>query len=719
VADDRASKGPMKSADKVSSLEKRSRPKQATAPSAPRSPDLVRFFVPLLVALATVVAFLPVLLNDFVNWDDYEILLKNPHYRTLGWEGLRWMFTTFYWGHYQPLTWVTFYLDYVAWGMEPWGYHLTNLLLHAANSVLFYFIAVRLLSLGLPNVASPRDVTLPVAAGFASLVFAVHPLRVESVAWATERRDVLSGLFLFWTLLCYLRASAASSAGRTRIGWLSATMLVFTLSLLSKASGIVLPFVFLVLDAYPLRRLGGQVGWIGREARRVWWEKVPFFLLAIVFGIVALFAQREAEALKPLEAYPISHRLAQGFFGIAFYAWKTVMPLGLSPLYQIPLEFNPWDWPFLLSGVIVLAVSMILLVASRRWPAGLAIWIYYLVVLSPVLGTAQSGVQFVADRYSYLSCLGWAILAGAGLYYALRVWVGGRMNLGTFAVTAGLAVVTVVGLAVMTWKQVQVWHDPERLWRRVLSVDPKSSVAHNNLGNALLREGKVDEAIPYYRHAVELDPTYAAAHHNLAYALASNGKLEEAIQRYRQALHLGLPHAEAYHNLGNALFKEGKVDEAIQYYRQALEIKPAFVDAHDSLGLVLASQGKFPEAVKHLRRSVELMPGRAEAYLHLGTALARTGDIEEAIVHLQRAVEIQPDFPEAHLRLGVVMAAQGRLDKAVDQFRLALRIKPEFAEAHESLGRALAELGKRDEAIGHYQEALRIMRSRSEARSGR
>jgi len=195
----------------------------------------------------TVVAFLPVVLNDFVNWDDYEILLKNPHYRTLGWEGLRWMFTTFYWGHYQPLTWVTFYLDYVAWGMEPWGYHLTNLLLHAANSVLFYFIAVRLLSLGLPNVASPRDVTLPVAAGFASLVFAVHPLRVESVAWATERRDVLSGLFLLWTLLCYLRASAASSAGRTRIGWLSATMLVFTLSLLSKASGIVLPFVFLGL----------------------------------------------------------------------------------------------------------------------------------------------------------------------------------------------------------------------------------------------------------------------------------------------------------------------------------------------------------------------------------------------------------------------------------------------------------------------------------------
>ncbi|MBI2091316.1 MAG: hypothetical protein HYT78_21690, partial [Deltaproteobacteria bacterium] len=256
--------------------------------SASKVLSSVRFLVPVLVALATIVA------------DDYQTLVDNPRYRGLGWTQLSWMFTTFYMGHYQPLSWVTFSLDYLMWGMEPWGYHLTNLLLHAGNSLLFYFVAVRLLSLGLPQVASQRDFTLSVAAGFASLVFSIHPLRVESVPWATERRDVLSSLFLLWTVLCYLRATAVSSAGRARIWCTVAAMAVFSLSLLSKASGIVLPVVLLVLDVYPLRRLGGRAGWLGPETRRVWWEKAPFFLLALLFGVVALFAQREVGALKSL-----------------------------------------------------------------------------------------------------------------------------------------------------------------------------------------------------------------------------------------------------------------------------------------------------------------------------------------------------------------------------------------------------------------------------------
>lgn len=364
------------------------------------------WFVPLVVFLLTVATFLPALQNGFIDWDDYETLLNNPHYRGVGWTELRWMFTTFHMGHYQPLSWMTFGLDYLLWGMEPFGYHLTNLLLHAANAVLFYFVAVRLLGLALSGPNAPREFPLQVAAGFAALLFSIHPLRVESVAWATERRDVLSGLFFLGTILCYLRTVTFQTSNRSRPWWMTASVLIYGFSLLSKASGVTLPLILLLLDVYPLGRVGGGPGrWFGPEARRVYWEKLPFLLLALGAGVSASIAQYQAGAMIPLDKYGVLPRLAQAFFGVVFYLWKTMMPVGLSPLYELPAHLNPWDWRFLLAGVVVLVVSTTLFVARRRWPAGLASWLWYIVILAPVLGIAQSGQQMVADRYSYLSCL--------------------------------------------------------------------------------------------------------------------------------------------------------------------------------------------------------------------------------------------------------------------------------------------------------------------------
>jgi hypothetical protein len=235
-------------------------------------------WIAFLVALVTFAVFFPALRNEFVNWDDYELLVNNPHYRGLGWEQVRWMFSTFHTGHYQPLSWMTFALDYLIWGMEPFGYHLTNLVLHAANAALFYFLVLRLLSLALSQPPSAPDLGLRTAAGFAALFFSIHPLRVESVAWATERRDVLSGLFFLATILCYLQAMTYSNDPSHHARWRNKALIVYGLSLLSKASGVTLPVVLLVLDVYPLRRLGGGPGmWFGPLARRVWWEKVPFF----------------------------------------------------------------------------------------------------------------------------------------------------------------------------------------------------------------------------------------------------------------------------------------------------------------------------------------------------------------------------------------------------------------------------------------------------------
>ena len=531
------------------------KPARAAAPADQATLRSARWLVPALIGISTFIAFLPALQNGFVNWDDWKNLLENPNYRGLGWTELRWMFSTFYMGHYQPLSWMTLGLDYLLWGTGPFGYHLTSLLLHAANAALFYFLTLRLLSLSTASAA--RGLPVRIAAGFSALLFAIHPLRVESVAWVTERRDVLSGLFFLLTVLCYLKAVTGEKRDFARR--MSLALVVYGLSLLSKAAGMTLPLVLLVLDIYPLRRLGGgPERWFGPECRRVWWEKMPFVLLAGACALAALLAQREVGALRTLERYDVPYRLAQALFGLVFYLWKSLIPLGLSPLYEAPFYFNLSARIFFLSAVIVLGLSIALWCARRSWPAGLASWVYYLLLLAPVLGFAQSGPQLVADRYSYLSCLGWAVLAGAGLLHGWRAWVSGRIGREYFFVAVGMAGLVPVGLGALTWKQVQVWHDSERLWRRVLLVTPESSFGQNNLGDLLSQRGELREAMERVRYALKLNPRFA----------------------------------EAHYNLGNILYMRGELDEAMKHYREALRIRPGFAAAEQALSQALSQRVK-------------------------------------------------------------------------------------------------------------------------------
>src|SRR5438876_1419401 len=279
----------------------------------------VHWLVPALIALVTFAAFLPTLHNQFVNWDDVENFVDNPHYRGLGWIQLRWMWTT-HLGHYIPLTWMTLGLDYVLWGMKPLGYHLTNLLLHAANAVVFYFVAFRILGLGLPDPGDRRQADLVLSAGFAALVFAIHPLRVESVAWVTERRDVLSGLFYLSAILIYLRARERAERGR---GWYWLSVAAFVGALLSKSMVVNLPVVLLILDVYPLRRLGGAVGWWSEPARRVYVEKIPFVLLAAAASAIALWAQLSHDTMVSVVQLSALVLLAVSVYGVSFYHWNT------------------------------------------------------------------------------------------------------------------------------------------------------------------------------------------------------------------------------------------------------------------------------------------------------------------------------------------------------------------------------------------------------------
>src|SRR5881296_1264359 len=427
---------------------------------------LADWLIPLALALVTFAVFSPALSNNFVDWDDQINLTGNEEYRGLGTAQLKYFFTTLLMGHYIPLTWLTFGLDYVLWDMNPMGYHLTSLIIYAANAVVLYFLALHLLGKATPLADGPRRA----GAVAATLFFALHPLRAESVAWVTERRDVLSGLFFLLTILAYLRMRDAS--GPRRYWLLAASAGAYVLALASKGSVMVLPALLLVLDIYPLRQLG----------RRTLIEKIPFVLLGVAGAVATYYAQNANAFITPLQRYPLTARIGMTFYSLWFYASKTVVPAGLGPLYELPARVNPLDWRFLGPAIAVTMITAALVALRRRWPAGLTVWACYAIALGPVMGLVHSGYQLAHDRYSYLPALALALMFGGLAGVAAREAVAGRLR-PILAGALGVAgVAWLVGLAVLTFNQVQIWHDTETLWRFALDAEPDCVICHSNLG---------------------------------------------------------------------------------------------------------------------------------------------------------------------------------------------------------------------------------------------
>lgn len=675
-------------------------------------------FIPALIAVVTFVVFLPTFQNGFVNWDDDSHLLENPHYRGLGWEQLRWMFTTCHQGSCMPLNWVTYGMDYILWGMNPTGYHLTSLLFHVANALLLYFLTLRLIRF---VVRAAGDLAVPIrmAAGFSALFFSLHPLQVEAVAWTIGREIAIAGFFFLLTLLCYLRAAENDSAGLSRWRWMGAAWFFYAMSLLSKETALTLPFALLILDVYPLKRLGGQRRWFGPQVHGVWWEKMPFLLLAVAAGIRAILVKQQEASLYPIAGYGLLPRFAQVLSSLAFYPWKIVIPTGLSPLYPVHPFTGLWNLPFLLSAAFVFSLTAVLFIIRRRWPAGLAGWLFYALLLMPLSGIVAFGPYRVADRFGYLPSLGFALVAGGALFYCWQRWSRGRLELGTLAVAQSFTVLLLFALGTLTWNQTQIWHDSETLWRHALSIDEKSSFAHNNLALAVADRGELPEAINHFRRAVQIDPAFVEAHTNLGHFLALQGSSREAISHLRQALQVDPHYVNAQNTLGNVLAEMGESNEAIQQFRMALRQNPESAIVNYNLARVLARRGDLDEAIAHYRKSLEINPADPDIHNNLGLLLARQGTLDQAIEQFQAALRAEPGYARAYFNLGKVLAQQDRLADAVQYFQQALRIQPAVAEIHENLARALARQGKKEEAIQHYQEALRLSQSRSTNSGGR
>ncbi len=504
--------------------------------------------LPVLVAAATFAAFIPVLDNGFVNWGDRAELVDNPHFKGLAPSNLRWMLTAVYMGHYQPVTWLCFTVDYALWGMRPFGYHLTSLLLHVGCALAAYALIRRLLRVG--SRATPETAAIAAAAG--ALLFALHPLRVETVAWAVERRGVLSALHSLLCVLAYLRfAGPGERPRRWAFYWLSVA--AFFLAILAKGSVVTLPLALLVLDVYPLRRVGASPAGRGRLLQG-WFdvlrEKAPFIVIAALATIVGVIGAAESGMRRTWEGYGLVPRLVQCAWGPAFYLWKTIAPVGLSPLYELSPEMNPLSLRVLAAAAVVIAITALAVIAARRVPAIAAAWACWLILLLPVLGLVQAGHQVAADRYTYLPAVALSALAAAGLAAAAahrRAWPA---LLG--AVPAVLAV-----LAALTWGQARVWSDSRALWEHAVRIDPGGAVAHNNLGMVELDDGRPAAALEEFRTAVACNPVFAEARVNLGGMLASQGRLAEAVREWEEALRLDPANKAARANLDRARSASG------------------------------------------------------------------------------------------------------------------------------------------------------------------
>jgi Tfp pilus assembly protein PilF len=622
------------------------------------------------IVLITGWTFLPALQNGFVDWDE-KSLVNNAAYRGLRWSELRWMFAGFQFGRYEPLTWLTFGLDHVVWWTDPFGYHWTSLLLHAGNATAVYLLALGLFSFGESAGLQSGNKILRFAAGLSALVFAVHPLRVESVAWASARSEILASLFFLCGVLFYLQAVRTSQDNRRRCArWMILSVSAYGLSLLSGISGIALPGVLLVLDVYPLGRFATSGNWLSPEARRLYKEKTPYLLMALVAVAIAFIASNQESFVHETFGESAMTGIERGLAAPVFQFWKAFVPFGLSPAYELR------GWVLALSTCASLAVSIWFYFVRKRWPALLASWVCYLMLLWLVPNHRPFGLDMLSDRRAYLSCIPWAVLTGAVSMRCCQAYLKGGFKRWFLFVGIGVSAMILLGLGVLTSAQTRAWRDAETLWKNA-AAGSGASRAHYNLATLFETKGKYDEAIASYTQVTKIDPQRWDAH-------------EKAALLFQ---------------------KQDKIREAVEHFRSAVKINPDATDARSNLAAGLVSRGEIIEAVQQFRRVLEVAPERNDTRIKLGTILAVQGRLGEATVLLQQAVENDPQDAKTLLKLGQVLAAQGDLERAIHFLHEAVRIQQEDAEAQESLGRALVENGRKEEGAKHLQEALRIMKS--------
>jgi protein O-mannosyl-transferase len=625
----------------------------------------------LVLAAITFAVFGQTLTHEFVDFDDDDYVYENPVVaRGLTLKGIVWAFTQAHAANWHPLTWLSHMLDCQLYGLHPGGHHLTNVLLHTAT-VIALFLVLRQMTGTLWRSA------------FVAAVFAIHPLRVESVAWVAERKDVLSGLFFMLTIGTYVRY-ARHPWSLARYGLV---MLLFAMGLMCKPMLVTLPVVLLLLDYWPLQRT--------ESAEKLVLEKLPLLALSAASCVATLLAQNKA--IQSGGSFSLLFRLGNALVACVVYLRQMIWPVGLAAHYPYHHNGLP-PWEVALAGTLVAGLSAAAVWQWRKQPWLLVGWLWYLAMLLPVAGIIQVGIQAHADRYTYLPQIGiyMAVTWLAAQWRASRVTFGGLMG-GVLAV-----------LMFCAWQQTAYWKNSETLWTHALACAADDELALCNLGTALFEKGRADEAIVRYQQALQINPNYTEPQFSLANALLQKGKVDEAIYHFMYALHINPDYAQAHDGLGGALLRKGRVEEAASHFQKALQINPDDAQAYYNLGTILLKKGRTDEAIAHYQLALQINPDYAQAHYNLGNILLEKGRVEEAISHYQLALQNNPGCTEALVNLGSIMLQKGRMDEAIAHYQLALQIDPDCTPAHVNLGGILLQRGKVDEAIVHFQKALQI-----------
>jgi tetratricopeptide (TPR) repeat protein len=647
------------------------------------SPRLLKILACICLILAPLAAFWGVWHNQFVNFDDDKYVTDNfPVQWGLTLKGFTWAFSTTHAGNWHPLTWLSHMLDCQLFGLGPGGHHLTNLLFHLANTLLLFLLLQRMTRALWPS-------------ALVAALFAVHPLHVESVAWVAERKDVLSTFFWMLTMWAYVWYVEGPEIKRYLL-----VLLCYSLGLMAKPMLVTLPLVLLLLDYWPLGRWPREYATAAGESeispagdpppqvalKRLIWEKVPLLVLAASSSLVTFYAQRAGGAVLSLQNLPLTVRLANALVAYLSYIGKMVWPSRLAAFYPHPENTLPL-WQALGAAIVLGVISILVIRQARRLPYLLVGWLWYLGTLVPVIGLVQVGSQALADRYTYVPLIGLFIIVAWG-----AVDLGARWRPPRYLLPWGAGIILSV-FTVCTWLQVRHWHDSVSLYEHSLKVGSIAPLVHNNLGNALFLQGKVDQALGHYAEALRLQPNYPEAYNNRGAALSSTGQVDQAIDCYTQALRLRPDYVDAHYNLGGVLFSQGKMDEAVWHYRQVLRLRPDHIHAHNNLGNALFLQGGVEEAITHYQEDLRLQPGHAEAHNNLGVALVSQGKVEEGVSHYQEALRLKPDYADAHYNLGTALFLQGQVDQGLAQYLGAVRLNPNHPQALDSLARVRATSG--------------------------
>ena len=605
----------------------------------PPSSTWTTVFVGLLLFGLVFFVFLSATRNEFVNYDDTVYVTENPHVQGgPTWANLKWALSSGHAGNWHPLTWWSHQIDYGLYGPKPSGHHLTSVLLHALNALLLFLVFQRMTG------ATWRSLAV-------ALLFGLHPLRVESVAWVAERKDVLSGLFFMLTLLCYVQYVRLLSARAPMAGFFYAlTLVAFALGLMSKPMLVTVPFVLLLLDGWPLDRMACRTSQAEGPAMRSIYtklviEKLPFFLLAAVVSVVVLKVQQSGGAV--FESLPLVARAENAVVSYCRYLAKLFWPADLAVYYP---HVYSWSAAIVLScSLVLVVVSVAFVLLSRRRPFFLLGWFWYLGMLVPAIGLVQVGSQSMADRYSYLPIIGILVALVWGLHALTeqkRKWVIAWSTAG-----AAAAVVCVV----LTHRQIGRWKDSETLFRHALAVTKNNTVALNNLARALGEKGRLDEATEQYREALKLDANNAFATGGLGVLAMKRRDYDGAVEYFQGAIGLDPNDANTHHNLGIILARKGALDDAIRQFEAAVQLQPDNAEAQNNLGGMLLMKERFDDAIAHYREAIGLKPGFAKAHKNLGLALVRTGQIDEAIAQFREAVRLDPANAEAQERLKMAL----------------------------------------------------------------